>query len=242
MKKIYIKRALSVFLTLFVVACNSNKNTQPARDYQRTQPAPEPSTRVIEREVPVENAKFSDADLSCQSDKDCALIPREGCLGCMEEGGGHTAINMEGARRIMMSRRAECEPKIKELRQNGQGSKPPKTSSDPSCTTNGAGCENGQCVAKKLSEAELKQRMEEMQRAQGGQQGGPQRGPQGGQGPQRQPQGPSEEEGGDEGAPEGRPEREGSDEGAPEGQPEREGGDVPEGSSDRRGRAPRGGY
>lgn len=111
---------------------------------------------------------------SAKPDQECAVIPKEGCFGCMK-GEPQMIVNAESAKKIMTPRKTMCMAEFKALK-----SAPARPSvMDPSCNFHVAVCKDmgngqGKCVGKTLSKdeiAKVKAQMQQKQSEGGGQQG-----------------------------------------------------------------------
>jgi len=206
MKKLRFKTSLGVVLALsFLVGC-SNKGSSSDQGY--TNSDAKPSEPTIKKEPAKEDnivdganhngvppaqpseqpgepgEQPSQANLACNSEDDCALIPNNDCFGCLKPGGSHVVTTQKHASQLWQQKRQACEPELKKFFESMQAEKrelkKEEMSQDPSCLAfNGVACQQGQCVGVLLNDEQLKARAEKIQRLrQQGQQGQGQRGPQ----------------------------------------------------------------
>lgn len=126
-------------------------------------------TPMQEQGMMPSDSDIDDADTVCTPGQDdaCVLIPRDGCFGCMKEGDGHVAVNKEAAKRIMMPRKDECLPQIKDMMKNPEQAQNQKPSNDPSCRYNKAVCSDaGRCELGQMTQEEMQKMQEQMESAQ----------------------------------------------------------------------------
>lgn len=117
---------------------------------------------------------LSNVSMVCEKHEDCTMVPFSGCFGCYVKGGAHLALNIDSAKKVMESRRSQCEAMFQDENKRPKLDNPETAGS---CSLDGAKCIEGMCKLVKLTDAEKKARdesikkaMEQMQQQGGGKQ------------------------------------------------------------------------